>query len=93
MNWAAVWGDTWRIGLTLLGMAALVGVWALILPHLSPFGNRPFTPSQVEEEARRSAPYKKLQNWSVRLDVFFFIYLVVEGAILVPYLFIVYGLR
>jgi hypothetical protein len=93
MNWAVVWGDTWRIGLTLLAMGALVLIWALVLPNIAPFGNHSYTPSQVQDEIKRSAPYKKLQSWSVKIDIFFFVYLAVEGVILVPYLFIVYGLR
>jgi hypothetical protein len=93
MNPAAIWGDTWRIGLTVVGLLAVLGVWALIIPNLTPFGNRPFTPSQVEAEKERSNRYGRVQKFSVRIDVVFFVWLVVEGALLVPWLFGHYGLR
>jgi hypothetical protein len=93
MNLAAIWGDTWRIGLTVIGLLAVLGVWALIIPNLTPFGNRPFTPPQVEAEKERSNRYRGVQKFSVRIDVVFFVWLVVEGAVLVPWLFGHYGLR
>jgi|GEM_PF-6306915 len=93
MNLTAIWGDTWRIGLTVVGLLAVLGAWALIIPNLTPFGNRPFTPSQVEAEKERSNRYRGVQKFSVRIDVVFFVWLVVEGALLVPWLFGHYGLR
>jgi hypothetical protein len=47
----------------------------------------------VEAEKARAARYKGLHRWSVRVDVLFFVWLVVEGFFLVPYLFTHYGLR
>jgi hypothetical protein len=87
-----LWGEVWRIGLTVLALLAILGVWALILPSLQPFVST-FTPSQVEAEKARAARYKGLHRWSVRVDVLFFVWLVVEGFFLVPYLFTHYGLR
>jgi hypothetical protein len=92
MNWAVIWGDVWRIGLTVIVLLVVLGVWALILPNLQPFVTH-FTPSQVDAEIERASRYKLLHRWSVRIDVVFFIWLVVEGAFLVPYLFTHYGLR
>lgn len=93
MSPAAIWGDAWRIGLTLLMLAGVLGVWALIIPNLTPFGNRPFTPAQVEAEKERAHRFRSLHKYSVRIDVIFFVWLVVEGALLVPWLFGHYGLR
>ena len=92
MNWAVIWGDVWRIGLTLVALLAILAIWALILPNLQPFVTN-FTPSQVEAEIERSSRFKLLHRWTVRIDVVFFVWLVVEGAFLVPYLFTHYGLR
>ena len=64
----------------------------LIIPNLVPFGGT-YTPAQVEAEKERVSRYKRLHKYSVRIDVIFFVWLVVEGALLVPYLFIHYGLR
>jgi hypothetical protein len=93
MSLAGIWGEAWRVGLTLLMLAGVLGVWALVLPNLTPFGNRPFTPSQVEAEKERANRFRLLHKYTVRIDVIFFVWLVVEGALLVPYLFGHYGLR
>jgi hypothetical protein len=93
MSLSSIWGDTWRIGLTLLMLMGVLGVWALILPNLTPFGNRPFTPSQVDAEKERADRFRTLHKYSVRVDVIFFVWLVVEGIVLVPWLFGHYGLR
>jgi hypothetical protein len=92
MNWALVWGETWRIGLTVLVLLAILGVWALILPNLQPFPSH-FTPDMVAAEKARADRYRGLHAWSVRADVLFFVWLVLEGFFLVPYLFAHYGLR
>ena len=92
MNWTLIWGDVWRIGLTLIALLVILGIWALILPNLQPFVTN-FTPSQVEAEIERASRFKRLHRWTVRIDVVFFVWLVVEGAFLVPYLFTHYGLR
>ena len=89
----SLWGETWRIGLTLVTLLGVLGVWALIIPNLTPFGNRPFTPSQIEAEKERAGQFKTLHKYTVRIDVIFFVWLVVEGALLVPWLFGHYGLR
>jgi hypothetical protein len=92
MSLADMWGETWRVGLTLIGLLAVLGIWMLIIPNLTPFGGQ-YTPSQVEAEKQRASRYRRLHKFSVRIDVLFFIWLVVEGALLVPYLFLHYGLR
>jgi hypothetical protein len=88
----SLWGETWRVGLTVIGLLALVGFWALISPNLTPFGGT-YTPAQIEAEKERASRYRTLHKYSVRIDIIFFVWLVVEGALLVPYLFIHYGLR
>jgi hypothetical protein len=92
MSVAVIWGEIWRIGLTLLALLAILGIWALILPNLTPFASH-FTPSQVEAEKERAGRYRRLHRITVRIDVVLFIWLVVEGALLVPWLFTRYGLR
>jgi hypothetical protein len=92
MNLAAILADAWRIGLTLVLLLVLLGIWALILPNLTPFPST-FTPSQVEAEKERESRYRTLHKFSVRIDIVFFVWLVVEGALLVPWLFTKYGLR
>ncbi len=92
MSWAIIWGDVWRIGLTLIILLAVLGIWALILPNLQPFVSH-FTPSMVEAEIERANRYARLHKISVQIDIVFFVWLVVEGAFLVPYLFTHYGLR
>ena len=92
MSWAVIWGDVWRIGLTVIVLLVVLGIWALILPNLQPFVTN-FTPSQVDAEIERASRYAQLHKISVQIDVLFFVWLVVEGAFLVPYLFAHYGLR
>jgi hypothetical protein len=92
MTLELLWGEVWRIGLTLGILLAILAVWALMLPSLTPFPGT-FTPSQVEAEKAREHRYRGLHKWSVRVDVLFFVWLVVEGFFLVPYLFTHYGLR
>jgi hypothetical protein len=92
MTGTIIWGEVWRIGLTVLILLSILGVWALILPALTPFPST-FTPTQVEAEKTRATRYRVLHKWSVRVDVLFFVWLVVEGFFLVPYLFTHYGLR
>lgn len=92
MSWAIIWGEIWRIGLTLIALLAVLGLWAIVLPNLVPFATN-FTPSMIEAEKARSARYARLHRMSVRIDVLFFVWLIVEGFFLVPYLFTHYGLR
>ncbi len=92
MTLAILWGEVWRIGLTLIALLAVLGLWALVLPNLMPFVSN-FTPSMVEAEKERSARYATLHKFSVRIDVVFFVWLIAEGFFLVPYLFTHYGLR
>ncbi len=92
MSLATIWGEVWRIGLTVVALLAILGTWALVIPNLTPFGGS-YTPAQVEAEKARAHRYRRLHRLSVRIDVVFFIWLVVEGALLVPWLFIHYGLR
>jgi hypothetical protein len=92
MSLGQFWAETWRLGLTIIALLGLVGIWALIIPNLTPFGGS-YTPAQVEAEKERAHRYQRLHRITVRLDVLFFIWLVVEGAALIPWLFIRYGLR
>jgi hypothetical protein len=92
MNLGTVWAETWRLGLTVIALFSLVGIWALVLPNLTPFGGS-YSPAQVEEEKERARRYVTLHKWSVRIDILFFVWLVVEGTALVPWLVAKYGLR
>ena len=83
--------DTLRIGATLGVLGAVLLVWALILPNLTPFPGT-FTPSEAQAEAKRAARYERLHKTSLRVDILFFVWLVVEGAFLVPWLFLKYGM-
>ncbi|WP_019873382.1 hypothetical protein [Sporichthya polymorpha] len=84
--------DTARISATLAVLALVLLVWALILPNLTPFPVT-FTPSQAEAERQRAARYERLHRTTLRVDIIFFVWLVVEGALLVPWLFLKYGMQ
>ena len=92
MSLGVLWNEVWRIGVSVLAMLALLSLWAAVLPNLTPVPTN-FTPSMVQAEIRREERYKKLHRVSVRIDVVFFAWLVLEGFFLVPYLFTHYGLR
>lgn len=88
---SAVLGELWRVGLTLVALLALVGFWALVLPNLTPFAQT-FTSAQAEAEKQRETRFRTIRKVSVGLDVLFFVWLVVEGALLVPWLLARYGI-
>lgn len=83
--------ETLRISATLGVLGVVLLVWALILPNLTPWPST-FTPSQAEAERKRAERYARLHRTSLRVDILFFVWLVVEGAFLVPWLFIKYGM-
>jgi fatty acid desaturase len=83
--------ETLRIAATLGVLGAVLLVWALILPNLTPFPVT-FTPTQAEAERKRAERYRRLHETSLRVDILFFVWLVVEGAFLVPWMFGKYGM-
>jgi hypothetical protein len=86
-----VLAETARIGATLGVLGAVLLVWALILPNLTPWPCT-YTPTQAEAERKRAERYRRLHETSLRVDILFFVWLVVEGAFLVPWLFLKYGM-
>lgn len=84
--------ETARITATLGVLGLLLVLWALILPNLTPWPST-FTPTQAEAERRRAERYARLHRSSLRIDIIFFVWLVVEGAVLVPVLFLKYGMQ
>jgi hypothetical protein len=87
---ASVLGDTWRLIVSVAILVAIAAFWYRIVSRLTPFGGGTMDPAL---EAAREAKYERLRRVTVRLDVMFFIWLVVEGAIVVPWMMIKYGLQ
>jgi hypothetical protein len=81
----------WRIGITVAALVGLGVFWYLVLSNLTPFSTT-FSEADVKVEIARERRYKKLANTSVALDLVFFIWLVVEGALLVPWMVSRYGI-
>ncbi|MDT7582491.1 MAG: hypothetical protein QOI50_336 [Pseudonocardiales bacterium] len=92
MNLDAVLESGWRLGLTLLALLALAAFWYLLVSNLTPFEST-FSDEQVTAEKERERRFSTLRRVTVGMDVLFFAWLVVEGAFLVPWLFIRYGIR
>ncbi|GAA0608089.1 hypothetical protein GCM10009547_07550 [Sporichthya brevicatena] len=84
--------ETARITATLGVLGLLLVLWALVLPNLTPWPST-FTPTQAEAERKRAERYARLHRSSLRVDIIFFVWLIVEGAVLVPVLFLKYGLQ
>jgi hypothetical protein len=87
---SGAWADAARWIATLAILAALAVVWYQIVSNLTPFGGS-FSPAEIEVEKKREVRYATLRKITVGLDILFFVWLVAEGALLVPYLFIHYG--
>lgn len=84
--------DVLRFAVTIVALVGILAFWYVLCSSLTPFPAN-FTPSQAEAEKRRSARYATLHKHSVRIDVIFFVWLVVEGAFLIPWMFMRYGLQ
>jgi hypothetical protein len=98
-----VLGDTWRIAVTLIALGAIGVFWYLIVSNITPFpAARPA--SSDDELGPADAParkyprlspsrYPKIQRFSVNCDIVLFIWIVLEGVIVVPVMLIKYGLN
>lgn len=84
--------DILRFAVTIVTLCGIVLFYYVLCSSITPFPAN-FTPSQAEEEKRRAARYATLHKHSVRIDVIFFVWLVVEGAFLIPWMFMRYGLQ
>jgi hypothetical protein len=86
-----VLGDTWRLGVTLLGLLILSVFWYLVVSNVTPF------PGTKGGEKRTGPPkpsrYPGIQRVTVICDVVLFSWIVVEGAIVIPIMLTKYGLH
>jgi len=87
----AVLNEVINIAVTLVACLGLLGFWYLAISNVTPFEHT-YTPSEIEREKARAERYVGIRKFSVRMDLFFFIYLILEGVFLVPYLFLHYGM-
>ena len=94
-----VLGDTWRIAVTLLALGVIGVFWYLIVSNITPFpGPRPAS-SEDGPERKRKYPrlgvsrYPKIQRFSVSCDIVLFVWIVLEGVVVVPIMLIKYGLH
>jgi hypothetical protein len=89
----ASWFDTtWRFGSTLLILAALSVFWFVVCSRITPF------PGTKHEPLPEDAPdpperYPALRRFTVTADLVLFVWIVLEGFFLIPFLFIKYGLH
>ena len=84
-------GDTWRIGVTLLGLLILAGFWYLVVSNITPF---PGTKGQPQPEGEPTpSKFPRIQRVTVICDVVLFVWIVVEGAVVIPVMMTKYGLH
>jgi hypothetical protein len=83
-------GDTWRLGVTLLALLFLSVFWYLVVSRITPFPGPGNT-----KEGSEPAPtkYPRIQRVTVICDVVLFIWIVVEGAVVIPIMLTKYGLH
>ena len=83
-------GDTWRLAVTLLALLFLAVFWYFVVSRITPFPG----PGR-NKEASGPAPnkYPKIQRVTVICDVVLFIWIVVEGAVVIPIMLTKYGLH
>ncbi|HEY1973689.1 MAG TPA: hypothetical protein VGH89_37465 [Pseudonocardia sp.] len=81
----------WRIGITVLALIGLAVFWYVVLSNITPFSTT-FSDADVKLEIARERRYRNLARTTVALDVLFFVWLVVEGALLVPWMVARYGI-
>jgi hypothetical protein len=81
----------WRIGITVLALIGLAVFWYVVLSNITPFSTT-FSDADVKLEIARERRYRNLARTTVALDVLFFVWLVVEGAFLVPWMVARYGI-
>ena len=86
-----VLGDSWRMGVTLLGLLILSVFWYLVVSNITPF---PGTKGQPKPDGEpEPVKFPRIQKVSVICDVVLFVWIVVEGAIVIPIMLTKYGLH
>jgi hypothetical protein len=93
-----VLGDTWRMAVTLLALLVIGLFWYLIVSRITPFpgpARQPDDDDAPRPRYPRLSPsrYPKIQRFSVTADVVLFVWIVLEGVIVVPIMLIKYGLN
>ena len=84
-------GDTWRIGVTVIALLILSVFWYLVVSNVTPF---PGTKGAEKPAGPPKPPkYPGIQRVTVICDVVLFIWIVVEGAIVIPMMLTKYGLH
>jgi len=92
-------GDTWRLAVTLLALLLLSLFWYVVVRNVTPFSASASEKSDSEKPASkpwsRAMPSKfpRIQRVTVICDVVLFIWIVVEGAIVIPIMLTKYGLH
>jgi hypothetical protein len=81
-----VLGDTWRLAVSLLVLLVLAVLWYFVVSNITPFAGKP-------ESSEGKWPFRRLQRVTVICDVILFVWIVLEGALLIPYMLIRYGLH
>jgi hypothetical protein len=82
-------GDTWRLAVTLLALIFLSVFWYVVVSRITPF------PGSGKAKDSEPAPnkYPKIQRVTVICDVVLFIWIVLEGAVVIPVMLTKYGLN
>ncbi|MHB8690989.1 MAG: hypothetical protein ACYDHH_07050 [Solirubrobacteraceae bacterium] len=97
-----VLGDTWRIAVTLIVLLVIGVGWSFVVSNITPFSggsSRPADDDGQPAAPRRRYPqlrpsrYPKVQRFSVTCDIVLFVWIVLEGVIVVPLMLIKYGLH
>ena len=88
---ATLLADTLRFAVSIAALAVLTAVWYLVVSRVTPFPGTsgPSDPNRPSEGER----YPRLQRFTITADVILFIWVVVEGMIVIPFMLIKYGLH
>jgi uncharacterized membrane protein len=82
-------GDTWRLGVTLLALLLLSVFWYVVVSRITPFPGPGKTETSGEPAPNK---YPRIQRVTVICDVVLFVWIVVEGAVVIPIMMTKYGL-
>ena len=99
-----VLGDSWRIAVTLLALVAIGVFWYFVVSNITPFSGPSRPASNDDAAGEQVAParkypklqpsrFPKVQRFSVTCDIVLFVWIVLEGVIVVPLFLIKYGLH
>jgi hypothetical protein len=84
-------GDTWRLGLTLVVLLVIGVFWYLLVSNITPF---PGTSGGEKRTSPKLPPkYPRIQRVTVICDVVLFVWIVVEGAVVIPFMLVKFGLH